>query len=484
MSDSEPEVVATGSRFAANTLYVFAGQLVGKLASFAFFIVVARILGVREYGYFNFAVSFVPIFLIFGTLGIDLTMVREVARDKSRLSELFASGLVTRLTMGGLGLLASFAVGIFFVENVAAFMTLLFIGFALLVDELTSFFTAVFRAFERMGFNALSLVINRIVSTALAVTVLILGGGLTLVVVAYLTGSFASLLFAWWVMARHFPPTRMRDARRAVARELFDKSKEIGASGLINMALFRIDAVMVQGISGAAAVGLYGAAYRFFESFLFVAWSVMSVALPRVAKQGIGRASERTFELIIAMALAFYLPIAVGAPFVNEWLVENLFGARYLRASEAIPWLTAAGVFYSIAYISRVTAIGLGDRSALLRTAIITLSFNVGLNAYLIPKEGFVGAAIATCLAEVLEAGLLLHALRKTGLRFGAARLPLVPVAASGAMAVVLVTAGLEDLTALVAGAVTYCAGLFIFARLLAPESARRTLDLIRRRSP
>ena len=96
-------------RYAVNATSMLVAEVAGKLASFAFVVIVARSLGPREFGYFNFAISFVPLFLILGTLALDSILIREIARDRQRLSQLWASGLILRLSFGALGLALAFS---------------------------------------------------------------------------------------------------------------------------------------------------------------------------------------------------------------------------------------------------------------------------------------------------------------------------------------------------------------------------------------
>ena len=78
---------STVRRFAANVTWMLVAQVAGKAASFVFIIIVARNLSVAEFGVFNFAISFVPLFLVFGGFGLESTVIRELARDRERLSE-------------------------------------------------------------------------------------------------------------------------------------------------------------------------------------------------------------------------------------------------------------------------------------------------------------------------------------------------------------------------------------------------------------
>ena len=121
-SDSS-EVFVPGSelpRFAGNALWLMSGEAVGKVASFLFVVIVARGLGAAQYGYFNFALSFMPLFLMLGADGIEFTLIREIARDKTRLSELFVTGLVLRVGLGLIALASSIALTRFLIRETNA----------------------------------------------------------------------------------------------------------------------------------------------------------------------------------------------------------------------------------------------------------------------------------------------------------------------------------------------------------------------------
>lgn len=483
--DPETEPHTEGARrLAGNTAWLLAGQIVSKVASLVFVVIVARAIGVREYGYFTFATSFVPLFLAFGTLGLDSAVVREVARDKSRLSEVFTSGLYVRLAIGVLALGLSMVLAPLFIEDRLAVLTVFVVGTALFIDEVTTYLSSVFKAFERMRYHASALVVNRIGSTFLALGAYLAGAGLVPITIAYFAGSLGALVYTTVALRKHFPPIDLRAARRATAATLLKVGLPLGIAGVLNMALFRLDTVMVEAFEGAVAVGLYGVAFRFFESFLFVSWSLGSITLPRYARQGRGRGSARTFDLAVAMALSFYVPIAVGAMFSSRWAVTVLFGARYVEAAQAVPWLTLGIAFYAITYQARNAIIGIGGRSWIAWIAGIALVVNIIVNLFFIPRYGFPGAAMATALACALEAGLTTYSMTRLGIPVRLSRTLALPLLAGAVMAAVLAGFGLSGGVAAGVGAGVYLIALGAAAALLAPSEKDRVIALLRRRSP
>lgn len=465
----------TGTRrFAANAASLVVAQAVGKVASFVFVLIVTRGLGTEQYGFFNFAVSFVPLFLILGTWGLDIAIIRGVVADRGRLSELVSTGLFVRAGSGVAALVLAFAAAPFLIDSVTAYAVLALVGVALLVDEVTSLLGTVFNLFERTGLLSLVLLVNRTASTVLALVAVVMGADIAVVSVMYLLGSVGALATATVFVRRGFPPIRWADARRTTAAELMRLGAPLGVAGALNMALFRVDAVLLQAMIGPIAVGMYGIAYRFLDSFLFVAYGVGQVVMPRVAKEGGERRSERSFNLVLAVVLAFYLPLAVGALFTARWVVTALFSSEFAEAADAVKWLTAAGVFYAIAYLARVSTVALGGRRQIAWVAAGVVALNVVGNIVAIPRYGFTGAAAVTFGSEVVEAAVLLVVFARVsgGLRLG--RVVLAPCLAAGVMAGALVLVGRDDAIGVLVGALSYAVALPVAAALVARDDVRR----------
>lgn len=471
--DGDMNIGGSRRRLAANASWLVAGQAIAKIASFALVIVVTRGLSSLAYGEFSFAASFVPLFLVFDAWGLEVAIIRGVTRQPETLSPLLSSGLAVRFVLGLVAIAVAITIGGFLVDGREAFVTLVLIGIALLIDESTSLLGSVFNAYERGRYYALALLTNRVLSTLLALFVVMVGGNIVVVSAMYLAGSLGALIFAGTALHRKFPPVRLRDANRRTIRGLLRHGAPLGVAGALNMALFRIDATLLQVFDGAAAVGVYGIAYRFLDSFLFVAYALGIVAMPRIARSRWSSEAVEGFNWSLTGMFAFYIPLAVGGTFVAQWAVTLLFSNRYASAADAVRWLTGAGLFYAIAYLCRYSLAALGSRRSIVVVAGIALAFNITANLWAIPTHGFRGAAAVTFFSEVLESALLAATLARAvgGIRFH--RVVLVPILAGAAMAAVLWTLGRDDGRSALLGTATYLAVGSLALAFLAPEAFR-----------
>ena len=107
------------------------------------------------------------------------------------------------------------------------------------------------------------------------------------------------------------------------------------------------------------------------------------------------------------------MPISLALAALAPWLVQWLTNARYLRAEKGVALLAFASAIYA-GYV--VLAIGSGRARRTQFNWVVTgvgAAVNVGLNFWLVPRWGMVGAAASTAASYVvLFVGMTLYAQR------------------------------------------------------------------------
>lgn len=470
--------------FARNALWLLIAESVGKVASFVFVVVVARGLGAAEYGAFAFAMAFVAPFFSLSAWGLEVSTIRDVSRDPSRFGRLFGSGLTMRVLFGLVALGLSVAVSPLLVDSADGVLALAIVGAALLCDEVSSFLRALFRSFDRMEFHAVVVLANRVLTVVFALVAFQLGAGLIAVSVTYLLGSAAAMAFGFLALRRYLPavPSWKPDA------EEFKRLCKLGAplalASVLNMLTFRVDTVLLQSMKGAVAVANYGIAYRFFESFLFVAYNLGDTAMPRIARAGPSPEGSRVFVATVALVLTFYLPLAVSYAVGGEWIVVKLFSAKYEAAADAMVWLGFGAALYAIAVAARICSIALGRRREMTVVAFIALVANVSMNAYAIPKHGIVGAAATTFFTMLIEAVILVGLVLRTTAALERVRIVAVPLVGAAAMAAAALALRRPGPVAIAVGLVVYGVVALAAARVLAPGEFGRVARLLNKVRP
>ncbi len=156
-------------------------------------------------------------------------------------------------------------------------------------------------------------------------------------------------------------------------------------------------------------------------------------------------------------------------------LLQTVFGHQYIEGSEAFRLLILSTGFVFIHGAIHNILLAYDRLKIEMLIVAIAAVINVGLNVFVIPRYGRVGAASVTVLTEVLTVSMGLFVLRRIGIRF---RLRLVwrPLLASGVMGAVLIIVGggRELLLCLGIGTVVYIFALAVFRGI--PEEVQTYL--------
>jgi O-antigen/teichoic acid export membrane protein len=259
----------------------------------------------------------------------------------------------------------------------------------------------------------------------------------------------------------------------------------IGLAGVFGTILFRVDTALLAWFESEVIVGQYGAAFRLFESTLFVSWSVGTAVYPvlsrvsRTTDPPIASVFDRTLKLVFAVTL----PVAVAAGMLGGPLVELLFGSAYSEARAALVLLAPAIALYPVAHVAGVLLYACDRQMAMVTVYGVAAVANVVLNLVLISAFSLDGAAVAASLTWLLLAASLLALAVQTSGGLDAGRVAGGPLLAAGVSAVALTVFRSEVVLALAVGASAYLVSLVAYERRVHPEDARSLGDFLRRRS-
>jgi O-antigen/teichoic acid export membrane protein len=460
-----------------------AADILGKVASLAFYVVMARELGKHGFGDFTFALSLALVLTVFAEFGTDEMITRTVAVERGTARQLLTDALLVKIAFGSAGVIAAVVVAVVGGYSAEVQISVAILAVAAVVELLAKSFYAIFQAYDDMRPIAASFIVQRFVTAAVGIAAMLAGGGVVAVSAIYLGGALLALAYGATRLARLVRPSRMVSGARA--RALVRASAALGVGMLLNTALFRIDAVMLSQFKGNGAVGLYGVAYRLLESTLFISYTFVSALLPTLSRlspqttPSIGEAFEVGLKLIVSALLP------LGAVFVlfAEPIIHLLYSSEYDAAVPAVRLLGVAAAFYGVTYLTGYVLIAQRRQRVLPWITLVVLVLNVGLNLIVIPAYSFKGAAAVTSVSEVaLSVGSLYFALRVTGavsLR-RIATSAVIGCLAIGAVAAVIGTGFLG----LVVAAVLYPLVVLGVERSLFPADVQMLLGVLRRRPP
>jgi O-antigen/teichoic acid export membrane protein len=471
-------------RILANTAYRLLADVGSKLASIAFYVVMARELGAKSFGVFTFGLAFVILTTTLGNFGQDSVLTREVARDRTLLDRYFFNTLALKTVISAVSLALALLIAEIVGVSSETRTVLLLLGPAVVLEILMKTCFAAFQAYERLEFIPIALVTQRTVTAIAGIAALLAGAGVVAVSAIYLAGAALGFALSLRLLLRRVvrPAFRIETGRWW---PLMRAAAAIGTASVFAVVLFRADMTMLAAFKPAAVVGHYGAAYRLLEATLFVSWSVGSAVYPvfsrlsPTSEPAVGFVFERSLKLVVALTL----PLAAGALVLADPVVRLVYGNEYATAANALRLLAPAIALYPVAYVAASLLVSQHrQRTMMIVYGLVALE-NILANFVLIPWLSLNGAALGTSLSQLLVTVALIVVAQQAAGGIQWARVAGGPILATLAATVGMVLLRDEFAAAVAAGAVLYLAVLFAFERLRFPDDARAVLDLLPRRA-
>jgi O-antigen/teichoic acid export membrane protein len=268
--------------------------------------------------------------------------------------------------------------------------------------------TALFRVEERSAAYAIASVANVLITVAaMVVFVAVFHWG----AVGLVVGNFTGTLVVYGALVAYRTEQLGLEFDRALFRQMQHFGMPLVPSALALWTINFVDREFLSWYKNDAEVGVYSAAVKIASVITFVmiafrtAWPAFAYSIDD------DREAKRTYAFVLTYLLAFASWVALGLGALAPWWTRLLTTPRYHRAEEGIALLAFAGAVYA-GYT--VLAIGSGRARRTQLNWVVTgagAAVNVGLNFWLIPAYGMVGAAISTLAAyAALFAGMTLYA--------------------------------------------------------------------------
>ncbi len=394
---------------------------VGQGLAFLASVAISRLLGVPTFGEYATVMAIIFVASVAAEAGIEASLTREIARDPASSRRLLVASVRAKLAVGGaLALvLALPPVAAVLAPGPGSLDAVRLAGALLTLNAINSSFSAVFRAWGRMGSVLAINITGQAVQLIGVIAVLMVTPTVPAVVAWFVVVQVGELLAGVALFRRGEPraladvPIRPPTHRLDVgpnphAWALLKRSLPFALAGVLGTLEMRADLFLVQVIRGAVAVAAYSVAMRLSEALGLAANAILPVLYPALAAAH-GNAREGEEPRLYARALAYVTLVAAAAAAVGLLLagpiVRLTFGPAYAPATAPLRVLavTLVPLLANRATTLRMYAQGRERFANTMDGA--DLAVRVGLGWVLVAAWGPLGAAFANLVAEV---GILL----------------------------------------------------------------------------
>lgn len=390
-------------------------SLVVGMATSAF---VARYFGAEVFGLFNYSNSFVSIFTIVSTLGLESIVVKEILFKKYTEGEIVSSSLILRMMGGVVIILLSNITVQFFKPDSAALKKLVLILSIQMVFKAFEVFEYWTQAYQKAKYVSIVKFIGYLLSSSLKLFVVFSKRSITDYAWIFVADSafFASLMSFVYVKYRT-DKTSWRLSFPFIKHAL-SQSKYLIVAGLMSTIYTRIDQLMLGSMMPTTAtLGVYSIAVLISNLWIFVPNSIITSFRP-VVMNSFKTSDEEKYEnsLIQLYGILLWMGIVCGIiiSIIGQYIVLFLYGTEYVEAAKFLAILIWGTVFGILGCGVSLQLICEGNQKYNIALVFFGCIINIILNYLLIPRHGGYGAAIATFVTQLSSNFLLVFVFRKT----------------------------------------------------------------------
>lgn len=385
-----------------NTFWLALAEIVSKGVYFLVFIWLARYLGPQIYGQWSFALSFASFFAVFVDFGFTIFVIRELARDKAKSSEYIGNILTIKIILG-LIVMALIALVIRFVSKETAIINLVyFLSAYIIINNFAAFFQAIFRANEKMEYEAASRIAQSIILLILSVFFIFSKSSIFIISLGFLIISFMGVAFSLFFLKKYlFLPSFKFNL--IICKEIIKKVWPFFLSGLFYMIYFTMGSIMLGLFSKMKDVGYYNAAYNLFFAVFIIPDIITMSFFPKISYfyEKDKEQLKKVFShyQIIMVCTGFLLSIILFL--LGDFFIVKIYSLNYQPSIALLKILSFAVLLKSVSYIYNWFLFGSDEQKKVLSVSGFAALLNIIINYFLIAKYGAKGAAITTVATEL-----------------------------------------------------------------------------------
>ncbi len=388
---------------AKNSVYIIGAQILCKVLTFFFYIIIARYFGDEALGKYAFILNLIGMFIITTNFGLDNLIVRNVAVNHSDGSIYLGDTLIIKFFMAVLAIITLHTIMPITGKSPEVLRLVYFYSIVLFTEGISTAIEAIFNAFEKLKYiaviditvNVLKLgmgwliIINKLSLTHLVAGITLLSGIRTLTAFAIYKYNYGNIVF---------------NLKFDRLKQLLTSAYPFAFMGIIAVVYFRIDSIMLSLMKPDEQVGWYSAAFNILAVLTFISYGFSRALFPllsrlyRESTHAFLKAGERSFNFLIVIGL----PISLCISLLADKIILLIYGNDFVNAIPALRLLVwTVPLIYMNAPLLRILYSS-GLQKVAMSIGFLTMLFNLTLNFLLIPAYGYMGASFSTLLSEII----------------------------------------------------------------------------------
>ncbi len=461
----ERALTTSARRVFTNSAMPLGAQFFNRAVDLVFAAFALRLLGVAGNGQYAIAVVTWLYLKTISDFGLSVLVTREVAQTSAIAGRLLGLTtllrLVVLLALGPVVAVLVLAGRSWFQLSSESVLAILLLYLSIVPGSYSEAINSVFNGREQMHLPAALTVLTNLSRFGFGLAALFAGYGVPgLAAVSVLVTTLSALAFR--LALRHLRVQPIWSFPLDEARRLLALAWPLLLNGLLITLFFRLDTFVIQAAQGDRALGTYDAAYKFANLLLLIPSYFVLAIFPILSRQAGSDRLRDSFELAAKFLLLIAWPIVLGTLALAPMMIQILGGSAFLPESATVlrvlVWFTP---LHYVNGVAQYAIIAVNQQRQIARAYMLATVFNLVANVLLVPRYGYLAAAVITVLTEIVLFIPLQRAIHRYVGVVSWARLGLTPLPAVAAMAGgVLLSRWIEPILAVALGLLLYLVAL------------------------
>ena len=395
-----------------NALWLYFATFINKVSKLILVLASARLLGPYLYGSFSYVISVINFFFIFSDWGLSNILIRnfQISENKEQLvKEIISIKLILIIIISSLSISGYF----FLKNNETKNIYFLLLGTIILIS-LKDLINVYFKAIQKMEIDAISSLIENILTTILGIVLVYFYRNLIYLGFAYLIGACISLIYSLINIYKNWIKLEfILNIKKGL--EYVREGMPLFFLGFLGFIFFGLDNIILGFIRGMHEVGYYSIVTKIILNLNLIPGIAMIALLPYFSKISSDYSKLKVIYrkillgfIVTAIFLSVFLFLTV-----NYWFIW-LLGEKYKNSIFVFKLLIWSSTFlFALVLLDNLLFILNKQWLNFYFTSFCAL-INVILNLILIPSLGMIGAALATIFSQALNFILSFYLTEKT----------------------------------------------------------------------
>ena len=398
-----------------NASWLFGGNTFSSIFAAIETIVLARMLGINDYGLFALLIAYIGFINTFFDLRVWEAATKYIGtfwengqRDKtlSMIKLSYTVDIASGILAFCFAVLTANIANKYIMKSPQAYILVYIYALSLLIDTANSTSDSILRVFNAFKKIAFINSFQTFFRVALVTSILFIGFGVKGVLISYVAASFLGFSIRIWAVSKTLNEHKLVGWWKAKFSSIRDEWKGItwflgntSFTGTLRIANDNFIGILLLGyFSGKDAAAYYKIARTIVKLMTRFSDSLHQAMFPELVKFSSINAMKEFQSLIkysLKTLLKFTLPIAIFTLIFTEQIINIVFGSKYLPALTTLRVMTIAIIVYQLTFWVNSALLAMGKPGLRNIMSIGSKASYIAFLFLLIPGFSYLGAAIA-----------------------------------------------------------------------------------------